>query len=100
LCVFIFYVALHDALPISELAIGEQDSISYHRLPDLQQLRACPLSQECDEVSCLEYHADGKQIAVGTMSSMLLVCSTQDARDCLRSEEHTSELQSRENLVC
>ncbi len=66
----------------AELAIGEQDRISYHRLPDLQQSRACPLPQECDEVSCLEYHDDGKQIAVGTMSSMLLVCSTENARDC------------------
>src|SRR5690606_40608278 len=44
--------------------------------------------------------SDGSLVTLNTDSQARVVYSTNERRIMLRSEEHTSELQSRENLVC
>src|SRR3984957_7279230 len=44
--------------------------------------------------------ADGREEGVGPFFQLQCAGQDQDRRQDLRSEEHTSELQSRENLVC
>src|SRR5690606_42112440 len=73
----IYTRSLHDALPIS-------------RLTALATTRG----------ECLDLLAD----LIGVMGARMLACRQLAVRDIWqlpdRSEEHTSELQSRENLVC
>src|SRR5207302_4417919 len=71
-------LSLHDALPISVLGIGPEP-----QLPQLSEL--VPVGGE-DEVARVAdvVEEDGERAL----------------RRLARSEEHTSELQSRENLVC
>src|SRR5690606_41708379 len=83
-------LSLHDALPISLLgrAYAERASNDY-KLADLAAAR--------------RHIARALQLLEGVDDpDLLLVTQQQDAiyADDARSEEHTSELQSRENLVC
>src|SRR5690606_42004911 len=91
----IFTLSLHDALPICY-----REGFTRHQLdaaPDhrLQRLDACTLG-DLDIVLQEDGHADrGNQWCQAEGSAQRPIG---DALD--RSEEHTSELQSRENLVC
>src|SRR5690606_41934798 len=82
------------------------------RVPARDQLRAAGLRVTAPRVAVLEWladhpHATAEQVAAG-VRDVLGSVSTQAIYDVLgactnanlRSEEHTSELQSRENLVC
>src|SRR5207302_7544520 len=89
-------LSLHDALPISrigraDMPVPRADSET-RRIPRRNDCRAC--HNACGDPAMIRtrrwepcvYHR-------GTHADSFL-------RDYLRSEEHTSELQSRENLVC
>src|SRR5690606_41793793 len=82
-------LSLHDALPIS----CHED-----QWQELEQLSGC---DGCD--ACLRACPTGA-IAEGQFMMRAERCLTQlnekDTSEPFRSEEHTSELQSRENLVC
>src|SRR3712207_8328017 len=71
----IYTLSLHDALPIYERAVA-----FYLGMPNMQQIR-------------FEYRAP----TTGTLSAADVL---EDDVDRVRSEEHTSELQSRQYLVC
>src|SRR5690606_40832914 len=79
----IYALSLHDALPIfHELRAEERTAL--HDVVDL------PVGQGLHAVA-YGVHADDLDVHAGLLAG---------GGDGLRSEEHTSELQSRENLVC
>src|SRR5690606_41984967 len=87
-------LSLHDALPIFEdaLAAWRQvflDPSAAHRLAEIGR-RAVLAGEEAGGEAVIGDDAD----ALGNAKV------AQRALECGRSEEHTSELQSRENLVC
>src|SRR5207253_11283960 len=81
---YIYTLSLHDALPIFHLFI-------------------------CSIIRLFKYHPSGKKIVsfnkiktiseISCLSVLILFCSSSIAQN-KRSEEHTSELQSRGHLVC
>src|SRR5690606_41057387 len=88
-------LSLHDALPIS-------------RAPAARSFRNCALMAS---VSCAGQSAVPPSFMEGRLGTapILILCSrvpagsslaTRSTKNGARSEEHTSELQSRENLVC
>src|SRR5206468_10333853 len=84
-------LSLHDALPIcAPRAVGSHvriDGDAHRRTDRLAQLALSP---------------DGKLLAVanGHSDSVSLVDTARSLPSGLRSEEHTSELQSRSDIVC
>src|SRR5207302_2906957 len=89
----VYALSLHDALPISSLdhtesitGLGEEPVDTPGRHPHIQHRRLVLPEVVGREADRLE---DG--VAVGVLGGLAVG---------LRSEEHTSELQSRENLVC
>src|SRR5690606_42091795 len=79
----IYTLSLHDALPISELPDDTDE-------PFVQEVNVALFP-----VLVVNLH--------GNVPERTLITIARDLRDTLeglRSEEHTSELQSRENLVC
>src|SRR5690606_41722036 len=88
--------ALHDALPISGAghlldrgpSAPAADRRAVHRQ---EQERACHREEQAPEREALQARS-GERAPDPTAEKR--------ARDAERSEEHTSELQSRENLVC
>src|SRR5690606_40196422 len=93
-------LSLHDALPISPLEVSLQEipaGVARYQLPGAllpveERLPGFAIMRR--QVSQAEYAA-----CVGAGACMELEGNWREARDP-RSEEHTSELQSRENLVC
>src|SRR5690606_42130936 len=83
----IYALSLHDALPI------------LRRLPQIPHPRALRRLRDLDRVASLQ-HDRGD--LVGHRHHLVKTGSSLVAAGALvaRSEEHTSELQSRENLVC
>src|SRR5690606_41693674 len=89
-------LSLHDALPIlSALEVQDQVTVRDFALvaQRLEMIRR--LTQELDRYA-LELGTDGRML---TLQLHELGGGVEELRQ-LRSEEHTSELQSRENLVC
>src|SRR5690606_40060592 len=93
----IYTLSLHDALPISldyylqNLTITENYS----------DLKSCELVIECTLENKEIKEAVFKKIEAVISPEALLTSNTSAIPiSVLRSEEHTSELQSRENLVC
>src|SRR5690606_40555162 len=94
----IYTLSLHDALPIYRLIrqkeIETQQQIEVSRINQqkvtqiAEQDKAVSVARKSEEQSEAEARAD-KARAEAVM-----------AEEGVRSEEHTSELQSRENLVC
>src|SRR5690606_42049845 len=88
----IYALSLHDALPILELrvlgAVGDPVELvaDEHELSDLAHERVEEVDVDADR-------------ALGRVAVVLGLAGLLGGRG-LRSEEHTSELQSRENLVC
>src|SRR5690606_41519773 len=80
-------LSLHDALPIS-LEVGEA----------LPEHRANRFGEPLRAPKCRDHDADQGHAARTVTSFARSVIGTGRTGD--RSEEHTSELQSRENLVC
>src|SRR5260221_2258444 len=74
----IYTLSLHDALPISHVC-----------LVDLQETAAVLLAR-----------AEGQETALGHPSEHEVVLCVLIERGRMRSEEHTSELQSHSDLVC
>src|SRR5690606_41892050 len=81
----LYTLSLHDALPISVGSFGGlRRSIGFCAKPGPQTMRCLPtVSRRCSWKSTEPY------------SSLITTSGRSE-----RSEEHTSELQSRENLVC
>src|SRR5690606_41428610 len=71
-----YTLSLHDALPI----------LVRLRIASITTCQACQLARKSDTVDAADLEA--------------LNCAAVDSEHFTRSEEHTSELQSRENLVC
>src|SRR5690606_42044170 len=86
---------LHDALPISGSLPGGPAAGESTRSGDL---RIGPSRREHDAVDgdLVRPRQCTRQVNLATCKADQLTCEL----DRLRSEEHTSELQSRENLVC
>src|SRR5690606_41319290 len=75
-----YTLSLHDALPIYAQIEFEDDPINYDTAPTTNPVSQ--LQEALDSGEALLTHGIGRR------------------RGVVRSEEHTSELQSRENLVC
>src|SRR5207302_10705240 len=91
---YIHTLSLHDALPIlvpncgaDATFRGHSGSIGKCQTEDCRH--ECPFSADCRD-----FHPGGADL---TLRPLLLFARP---RTIDRSEEHTSELQSRENLVC
>src|SRR5690606_41553046 len=88
-----YTLSLHDALPIFHLNVACPEGYE----PDQQLIK-----QHADRVTVMrtpEEAARGAQLLVTDVWASMGQEDEQKARE-KRSEEHTSELQSRENLVC
>src|SRR5205814_8880839 len=88
--------SLHDALPIFDVSAKHKEhscraqDINRRRSfrhPDLKRKLAHPLTATASTNNVLNVQ-------------QLIARATRDAHRCLRSEEHTSELQSLRHLVC
>src|SRR5207302_10136453 len=91
-------LSLHDALPILGRSL-EHNGREY-RVPSLSGL---PLGSIPLPHSEMEPYRSIREVfqAINTLLQEHALCSESTARlQTYRSEEHTSELQSRENLVC
>src|SRR5690606_41582857 len=93
-------LSLHDALPISELALGERFCLAEPTLLtsvlDNLYSNAVHYGAESGNIRIHSYrHGEQVRIDVANSGEPIPV-----AERNMRSEEHTSELQSRENLVC
>src|SRR5690606_41494198 len=87
----IYTLSLHDALPIS---LQKYFSISQHcRITVFAELTSNPTGNSFINVG---WHRRSASAGFAMASPMLLLITLLP----WRSEEHTSELQSRENLVC
>src|SRR5207302_8547327 len=92
---YIHTLSLHDALPISfctAAASSSSDSLMPIETPQAISSRTPPMSLASGTPFCL---ASASQTAASS-EPLAILCP----RTRARSEEHTSELQSRENLVC
>src|SRR5690606_40755734 len=78
----IYTLSLHDALPISALDRA------------VDAVKTCEVCGNVDTISPCRICTDPRRAESG------LLIVVEDVADLWRSEEHTSELQSRENLVC
>src|SRR3712207_7726700 len=81
----IYTLSLHDALPISDLA---------HHRPQLRLLRVVRRPRHGDEVVRSDLDGDLRVLLQVQVPRRVVLIAP------LRSEEHTSELQSRQYLVC
>src|SRR5690606_39811522 len=95
----LYTLSLHDALPISELV--DRAEAVLHRTQHAQPAIGFALEIQHRINHVLQYAGPGQGAFLGH------VADQEDRRAALlgetyqqRSEEHTSELQSRENLVC
>src|SRR5690606_40400435 len=88
----LFSLSLHDALPISH---GHEDGV-------VLGLELGPGHVDADIGRRDELDAFGLHDGQAAIDDLLLELEVGDpvAQQAARSEEHTSELQSRENLVC
>src|SRR5207302_11432478 len=84
---YIYSLSLHDALPIFASVFRGAEEVSTNA-----ELKAC-------DASCNPYLALGGLLAAG-LDGLERGLEPPEPVDVDRSEEHTSELQSRENLVC
>src|SRR5690606_39748059 len=94
----IYTLSLHDALPIL-LTAGLSSTnrfIEYH-----EGVMACLPKGVLHQLPLLGVHPKHQSKGYGRalMLAVERLCR-ENPRSCGRSEEHTSELQSRENLVC
>src|SRR5690606_41670559 len=80
----IYTLSLHDALPISKLALDA---------PVMRQVQFSPFGVVKSRILCVINIAQVESPVLGKVYTFPRLV-------ILRSEEHTSELQSRENLVC
>src|SRR5690606_41177261 len=88
-------LCLHDALPIFDAAEGKPWVGSNHRVHE--HLARLDVGHETLALSVVvgpHTGAEAKRRIVGERDSLV------DVAHAERSEEHTSELQSRENLLC
>src|SRR5207253_10074056 len=96
---YIYYLSLHDALPIYMLKPGV-------RYKDVHLAAAQKLSEGLIDVGIMK--GDAAAAVEAGAHTMFFQCGlghmlgmdTHDMEDLGRSEEHTSELQSRGHLVC
>src|SRR5690606_40259265 len=86
----LYTLSLHDALPISSSAIRDSRCILYHSLYRLILALSASPRGVCRSRSNCEISA----------SFSIRIFTISKCPSSARSEEHTSELQSRENIVC
>src|SRR5690606_40546098 len=82
----IYTLSLHDALPICAEAVGQTEHDGVDRMIALDA--AAKIGVAAELVAIIRAHQP------------VVVQRVPQTGNALRSEEHTSELQSRENLVC
>src|SRR5690606_41552474 len=90
-----YYLSLHDALPIylDDLDVKFEGKIHDIATPTYSYENIYVEGTFADKALAIEGTVDDKNIQLTYNSSI-------DWKNNTRSEEHTSELQSRENLVC
>src|SRR5690606_40734695 len=87
---YLYPLSLHDALPIYRPLVAIYGSTSPQFTPPLSQhVEICRLGLDCSP--CFE-----RECPLGHLNCLNQLMPDQ----VFRSEEHTSELQSRENIVC
>src|SRR5690606_40749420 len=92
-----YTLSLHDALPISRLKIECRKACGFEsHLRHVTTAQRTPKGKWRNFGSASALHAEG----CGFESRLLHLARRIGPRSLSRSEEHTSELQSRENLVC
>src|SRR5690606_40949001 len=89
----IYTLSLHDALPISSAGSRSRKRTN---IPERNSM-----SIDLDNATFLGYRRENGRVGVRNHVIILPVDDLSNAAcEAVRSEEHTSELQSRENLVC
>src|SRR5690606_41983390 len=88
-----YALSLHDALPISA-ALFRRAFASLFFLLNLVHTTQDFTAEDPN------FDADGAVRGLRTNRGIINICTQGVQRHAARSEEHTSELQSRENLVC
>src|SRR5690606_40840868 len=88
-------LSLHDALPISAGAVAQADQLEVARA-DGRAVAGCALEHFQVAEAIAPEHAGIRIVLAGIAAHH----ERRDVAGAGRSEEHTSELQSRENLVC
>src|SRR5690606_41308684 len=91
-------LSLHDALPISFLVYGPYLLEQYHGIL-LKPVFLCAYFYVCRQLRLVDLRRDGRRYHRRAVLVADVVLHYEYGPDS-RSEEHTSELQSRENLVC
>src|SRR5690606_39683338 len=86
----IYTLSLHDALPISDLSFAHRDGTARRTLRALSLRQSGRTEGRHAQFRCLRH----------LRQLQSLHRPRHRGRRARRSEEHTSELQSRENLVC
>src|SRR5690606_41019949 len=99
-CPAAYPLSLHDALPISTAAATSKSRVAASRGSAAKRLRSCASSAStgahtAQPATCVSSDA---RAANGSASSVSADSASRRGQGS-RSEEHTSELQSRENLV-
>src|SRR5690606_39309815 len=86
----IYALSLHDALPISQGVSAKAEETS----------TSPSITATCCSLNTSASMAFRALLVAGVNSDSLIMARLPAASAVIRSEEHTSELQSRENLVC
>src|SRR5207302_11177939 len=90
-----FALPLHDALPISNVTTAAGPSCTAAVDPGTPAA-----SDSCSSVTVTSSRSDAQPLGAPYPIGVTTITWTATDTSAHRSEEHTSELQSRENLVC
>src|SRR5690606_40717987 len=88
-------LSLHDALPISAFHVQVRAALGVARIARLGELAPSPhdIARFDRDAAAFQMHIADLELAIAHPHGVAAIMVG-------RSEEHTSELQSRENLVC
>src|SRR5207302_8521220 len=92
-------LSLHDALPISTCRLSKSILVKIPRLPTILVIGSQFISTRFFGLPVLSVRVS-VEVLISVLPPLLEKPRTIASGQLGRSEEHTSELQSRENLVC
>src|SRR5690606_42000102 len=95
-----YALSLHDALPISRRVGSSVAARSQSTAPARPDTRTRSSPESMDTASSTSENERMSSASTSTFPETLPVAASAGHPAVERSEEHTSELQSRENLVC